>query len=256
MNGIDWQSYLDGSLSREEMERLSEILRDNPQSQAELKGLESFRAELKARALEGEEVPLTKMKNRLRAALETEVPPTAKHKFGKLGWSLAAAVACLACFATIAYMRRDPLLSNFRGNEVALKANSGEDAKVWLEKSVNIPIPNLSSDKFDLREVRHGADWAAIDVQVDRKMCSVYLKRTPESFASLPHISHGGLSYINVSGIGWKLGDTLYYVTGDDENAKWTVAEEVRRLATLQRPPNPSGKSYNLPPSPHDHRPR
>lgn len=250
MNGNDWQSYLDGSLTQEEMERLADLLRKDSQSQAELRGLETFLHELKVRAITDEPVPLSRMKQRLASSL----PIRPVHR--RVGWSIAAVAACVACFATIMYLRRDPVLSSFGGREVSMRASSSEAARNWLVQEVNLPVPLLNSTKFSLQVVRRGPDWAAFDVLVGENACSVYLKRSPETYAALPHVTHAGLSYIRGQGVGWRQDDTLYYVISDDERAMWTVAEEVRRLAVAQRPASPSGKTYNLPPSPHDHRPR
>lgn len=252
MSKIDWQAYLDGSLTGETLQRAEEALANDPTARAELDGLKSFRSVLKSAAMK-EVVP----ELGLLATMKQVVRENRKPWFARPSVLLPVAVAASAL--VMAVMFASPELSGADRQVLAEASTStaprainsttdlrqssfqaamnGSDPRAaakWLAEKVNYdaPVIRLASVKgAQLDGAECGYCWIAYRMSYQGQKYVLYGRREQgRDFLTQPLSSSECRSAVQLyrvkDGIAWRgPNDMTYVLTGGDDNGQLALAE-------------------------------
>lgn len=167
---VDWQAYLDKSLSREETDRAERLLKTDPLARSELDALVSFQAALRSAGM-CEPVPIASLESSLSAIVNQR--PVVK------GWRLAVA-ACVAIVAIVFAMSRigsvPRVVDAPTSPEMALETTDLHRAYEWAYANSGVDAPVLAlADTARFNFVHCGKDWVCYDYEYLGKTIHVYV---------------------------------------------------------------------------------
>ncbi len=193
---IDWQAYLDKSLSLSEMERAKDLLRDDPNARCEFEALVAFREKVKAAALR-EHVPL--------ATLQQDLSSIAPTNVGNRRWKLAAA-ACIALLSIsfAVYRINTDVVKNqsVAQREDRLVTNDISQAQQWALTNCGLDVPTLSfAGVASLQSVHGGKQWSCFDFDFEGKTMHVYVFKSTLQPSNCRKVKGlGGEIFLSTSG--------------------------------------------------------
>lgn len=227
MSRIDWQAYLDGSLSPEAIADAERALRDDPAATREFEGLQAFRAALRE-AGAAEPVPEMRLEALLqRTASQRTV--LSRRRFSIAGSMALAAAAIWAFFALDLPRYADPLrLDHSPTREMLLTANPTEAAQ-WVSTKVGFNAPAIDlGTSANLTTIRRGDGWACYDYEVDGKAYYLYMCPNPEGTGDAPSITlPNGKSVLKGRGLRWRQNGMCYYLRGPDDEVEARLAVQA-----------------------------
>jgi hypothetical protein len=211
---IDWQAYLDNSLTVEERERAEQMLKESPEARRELDGLKMFVSDVRAVAL-SEEVPL----DRLLALMPKEEP-----KVRPSLWLRPAMLTGMAAAAALAFV----LISGVVRPGLTLDASAGyvsdtRFASEWASKKLAMNVPDLAlGDDAKLTYVHESKGKCCLDYEFNGEEFHVNVrpKRQLAANPGKPIMLKNGVKAYMGRGVRWVQGDyEMFIVGGSRENA-------------------------------------
>ncbi|MBN9501453.1 MAG: hypothetical protein BGO01_01395 [Armatimonadetes bacterium 55-13] len=218
MSQVDWQAYLDGSLSPEDRAAADRLLDTSPDAQEQLAGLRVFIASVRE-AGRSEEVPLA----RLEALVPTIRPPWWRRG----AWLTASAVAAILVLAI--YLR--PSAPNATLSD-RLVTNDPVVAAQWVQSSMPFRVPTIDlGPSMPLKLIHHTDKSCCFDYLVHGKIyhVNVYEKGERRGSGREIKLKCGTTAYVG-HGVHWEQNDLAFYVIGPDES----TSVEVATLASSQ----------------------
>lgn len=213
---IDWQSYLDGSMSPAEKAALDTRLARDSRLKSELEGFKAFRTALMD-AGKAVDVPRAILEARL-AQVSSAPLPKAPVRFP---WTYAIGVGVLALFTLGWYfVSRDPMTVAQTPRRDALSAISPIDAALWVREKTGMAVPafamDMSGSNFEGAEV--GDDWGCFEYSVEGSRYRVYISRKDhfDDFVS-GRQANGTMEFVGPKGTGWRANGLSFYLTGPSE---------------------------------------
>ncbi len=220
MNRVDWQAYLDGSLSGTDREAAESMLAEDPGARAELEGLKAFRTAIRLAA--SEEAPIGALEGALQrtvfGASETKAPRTRRI----WAWPVAAAAAAAILF----FLFRGPTISS--GEIGSLATADAVAAARWAKDRVGIASPAVSLAGMGRLELVHcGRGWACFDYVVDGQRFHLYVTPAKGDWAGCEEREVGGRRYYVGDDVGWTAGTLAFRVKGGTEELRLRIAEQA-----------------------------
>lgn len=213
---IDWQSYLDGSMSSAEKAALDSRLARDSQLRSELEGFKAFRSAL-GEAGKQVVVPHAKLQASLSMVASAPMP---KPPF-KMPWIYALGATAAAVISITWYvMSRDPMSIAQSPTRDSNSSMTSTDASLWIRSKVGLAVPafelEMSGSKFEGVEV--GDDWGCLKYSLEGQPYRIYVSRKDhfDDFAK-PQPMNGTQQYSGAKGIGWRANGLSYYLAGSYE---------------------------------------
>ena len=247
MNKIDWQAYLDGSLSPAEMQAAKEILASDPHANGEFEGLKALREEIKRQA-HGEHVPLESLNSSLKQIVrENKTPWFAKSAVLVPTAIAACALVAFAVFSPTSQVNpiNPPKVAQAQTVDLQLSPFQAEieehdpvKAAKWLAEKLDRPAPVLTlanAQGSELDGVECGYCWIAYKVSYKGEHYTLYGRKESDRFDKMPPTECGDKTLYELSdGIAWRCkGDMSYVLKGGNAKDRRTLAETA-----IQETPN------------------
>jgi hypothetical protein len=214
---IDWQAYLDGSLTESERAAAEHELQTNPYALRELQGLERFISSVKSHAL-AENVPI----RRLEAMMPKAESRPALRRLQLVGWT-----AGLAAAATIAAA----ILLNSGQSEVwELITDDPAVASKWASAKLDAEVPRMDlGPDAKLMYVHEGAEKCCFDYRVGGEVYHVNLGRRPNELnlrGRAIKLATGETAFVD-GGIRWTQAGYSLYVVGPNDAVSQRLADRT-----------------------------
>lgn len=243
----DWQAYLDGTLSGDELVQAEEILKNDPGARAELNGLKAFRDQIKSSSL-AEAVPTGKLENNLHQALALSGVFGTRVSPGSAA-AIAACLVLLACAVTVKQVVLDkvpvgdPVASNapIGPNDLDLDLRksefvdelAGSDTRAaakWATKTVHYAVPVINLDKIGagMTKIECGGCWVAYHFSSGGSDYALYGRKEHGALDRSPTLRCGSTVeiYQVKDGLAWYGKDGMTYVLkGGNANGRETLAK-------------------------------
>ncbi len=223
MSNIDWQAYLDGSLSQEERAAAEVQLATDPAARAELDGLRAFIA-LVRKAGRSQHVPI----DRLRARLSAVARPSRVHWIQRSAVAVVAAAVLVFAFF---YARVDPDRLNQTATQASFATANPLAAAEWLRKHGQkmAPVIDLGTTAV-VQTTSFGQDWGCYEFLVDGVPYRIYMTTKEASFTQRPQkvLPCGTLTY-SARGTGFCAQGCNFYVVGPDQATREHLASVATR---------------------------
>lgn len=228
---IDWQAYLDQSMSPEDRAVADQLLATDPRARAELEGLRAFIKVLRE-AGRRELVPATRVGDILESP-----QPNRKLPFlvGKL------AFAGLAAALLVNYVLLDPDRPNrewWSGGWYA--SNDATKARNWLRDKSTEFMPDIPSPAgAELQGACFGSDWVCFVYRKNGDQYRLYSSTDSDRFVSgkmiqtsptEPALFHTG------RGTGWMQGGSAFYIDGPNPKFRDEMAMTIARAVAKMDP--------------------
>ena len=181
---MNWQAYLDGSMSAEERRQADQLLRESAEARAELEALRSYLAVTKA-AFTADSVPVSRLQVKLsEAASEAKRTPL---------FALRTAIITIAC-AGILFMAAKTwreMTAPVTSLDVVtspqvreLMPSNATQAAEWTREYVPFYVPVVElQPKAQLVGVHLGERWACFDYQYDSSIFHLAMTDEPPATA-------------------------------------------------------------------------
>ncbi len=217
---IDWQAYLDGSLTESEQRAADQLLLSDPQARRELEGLENFVSTIRNVGL-SEEVPLTR--------LAAYLPQTGSRKswLPRLSWAMGLAATAIAAILIVPQMLANP----DSGNEIY--TSDPIAATSWAEKKLrmDIPIMDLGQDA-ELFYVHEGKEKCCFDYRVKGDTYHVNVRRDNRGIAleGQPMKLKTGIPAGMGRGVRWRESQYEFFIVGPKPEVSLDLANRTSGL--------------------------
>jgi|GEM_PF-5064157 len=210
MTQIDWQAYLDGSLTPEERTRAEQILAESEDARREVDGLKSFLSTLREAAL-NERVPMDR--------LEALIPAATKPRWN---WRLAG--VGLAAAATIALFLLIPRGPNVHDD--LIETSDPVVAANWVQPLMPFKVPpiRLGGDR-PLVLLHHTRTSCCFDFRVKGSIYHVNVFSPPVRTEGKEVTLSTGISARQKGRrVGWSQNDLVFVVAGQNPETSLEVA--------------------------------
>ncbi len=253
MKKINWQAYLDGSLSQEDQAIAEQLLLSDPKAKSELQGLIDFKNSLKSACLE-EVVPYSNLNRFLNETVKAnKVPWYAKPMFMV---PTAIAAVALASAVVLFSPQQSPLeipstvtaQDNTRSNRVIdlrkspfQARKSTPDSKLAAHFAAeklhrSVPVVSLASiPGATLEEVECGYCWLAYKFKYKNEEYTLYGRHESQSFEGINPIPADQCDskqsfYKTKDGIGWECaGGMTYVLKGGNSDGQLILAQAAAK---------------------------
>lgn len=210
---IDWQAYLDGSLSPEEKARADAALQESEAARRELDGLRSFVASVKEASL-SERVPF----DRLEAMI-----PAAKRTWN---WRWAGAGLAAAAVLTIAFFAANRPKS-FVTRDI-IETTDPVVAANWVQPMMPFKVPAIDlGPNRPLFRLHHGTDSCCFDYMVNSEVYHVNVLAHARKRAGREVKLSTGVTAYQGRGVGWTQGDLAFFVVGPEPDTSLDIASDM-----------------------------
>lgn len=251
MNKINWQAYLDGSLSPEEMKAADQALATQPEARAELEDIQALTAAIKSAAM-AEAIPHAKLNAMIKTVVrQNQTPwfarPAVLLPFAALAVAMASAIVLFnpveqnqnSGYVNVQNVAANQIIdlrkSPFQGSE--LTSDPHEAAHFAAEKlNRKVPLITLASlPGAGIDEVECGSCWLAYKFHYKGQEYTIYGRQESQTFSSQPRVDSEACStsksfYQLKDGIGWECaGGMTYVLKGGDPGHQLEVAEAAAK---------------------------
>lgn len=229
---VDWQAYLDGSLSVEDRAAADQMLASDPDSRAELDGLRSFVDQIRVQG-RAEVVPTITAAELLNRPKINRTSPLAR---------LAVAAACLAlAFFLINNVLLDPDRPNRKWWASGwLATNDATNARTWLRTKVDQFMPDVDSpDGAKLKGACFGDDWACLVYEKSGDQYRLYASQDSERFINAEEVPTSPSLpplYNTRRGTGWVQNSTAFYIDGPQPSVRESIATKIASVVATMDP--------------------
>lgn len=226
---MDWQAYLDGSLSPAEMRQAEELLKADARAQAQVEGLRAFRHAIK-QAGQSVDVPLDRL-HRLVPRTPPKIsfltrlawiPPTLAVIFG--GWFLFRVTTGMLHHSS------DPMSLDQSPPVAALQTSSMSQATAWIaQKTSLVPPPMAMIPGGRLMTVHCGKNWATLEFVYHALPYNLTLCTNTAPLQAGHRFKTSAGTFLTGIGIGWTANNFGYYLKGGDATTREQVAAWFRQ---------------------------
>lgn len=227
---MNWQAYLDQSLSSEEMAQAMELLKSSPSARAELAALEQFTQQVRQAGL-SQTVPLQHLEASLRALRSPKVVQRPSWRLLGAGAVAAVAMAFAArqIISTTVQVPVSPGSVSFAvGNALETHPVTVPSAAAnWVKSKTNFDYPTIDLLPMGkLKSAQVASKWVAYDYDVEGHTYVLAMSNscgTQVLGGKIAKQLDGAILYEG-QGIGWKIGKITYYVTGPNRANRFNMA--------------------------------
>ena len=243
MQKIDWQAYLDGSLTPEEYEIAEQQLQSDPAAQRSVAGLREFRDSIKSASL-ADPVPTDRLQRGLSDMVKANKTPWFSRPSVLVPTAVAACVVTgIAIFSTPTSPAStgaptvamngatapDLLLSDY---QAGMAVDSPEEAAEFVSGLLYRPAPvvtlaNVQGANFDSAEC--GYCWIAYKFSYEGEKYTLFGRKQDTRFGKMFSEQLAGKTvYYFEDSIGWRCaGDMDYVLKGGTFEGRQTIAAEA-----------------------------
>lgn len=224
MSKIEWQAYLDGSLSASEMREAEQVLKDDPLSRARVENLKAFVAEIKRQGLT-QEVPL--------ARLHKSIPSTRRFAWPRLLAPALATAAVIGVVYVVATRESDPGIIVVQDQSIpeGTAVASYQEASNWIQQANGIvtkPVQLASVQIVGAERTKTGGCYCvqAPDGQIVHLAFSKGSKPTPDL---KPKMVDGHQFLASSKSVVFDACGVMWICHGGNEELRWAVAREAAK---------------------------
>jgi len=211
MNGIDWQAYLDGSLSPEDRARAETALRESESARRELDGLRAFVGSVKEAAL-SERVPY----DRLDALMPKSKPQR------RWNWRIGAVGLAAAAVLVVAFIATRPKAYI---HDESIETSDPVVAANWVQPMMPFKVPAIDlGEKLPLFRLHHGRDSCCFDYMAHGEVYHVNVLLHPRRQAGREVRLATGITAHQGRGVAWSQGNLAFFVVGPEPETALEVA--------------------------------
>ncbi len=215
---VNWQAYLDQSLSEAEMRVAEHELANNPSARQELNGLKNFLVTVR-NVGQAEEVPLERLSRLL------PVQPTKKSWIPRIAWS-AGLVATI--IAGVWFLQPQP-------TRVEIYTSNPFEATQWAKQrlGMDIPVMDLGSDA-QLFLVHEGKQRCCFDYRVHGDTYHVNVRADDRGIRleGTPVTLQTGTPAAIDRGVRWRERKFEFFIVGPQKNISLDLANRTSKLLT------------------------
>lgn len=216
---IDWQAYMDGSLSADEKAFADRMLAEQPEAKHELASLQAFRRQVRD-AGRKEAVPHA----RLNAMLAATRPKPIRWQRVTFATAAAATLLLAGWFA----FTRIPITAE-TSDPVQIQQIALEAGGAW------VPRLNLTG-MATLRGVEAAPGWTAVRIDSSAGAFRLEAHVDGACHRGLATVqAHGVAFYEDETALGWRCPQSYYVLTGGTKEERWRIAERICREMGLIR---------------------
>jgi len=216
MSKINWQAYLDGSLSAELREEAERILASDPHQRAQLENLKQFVAEIRRQGLT-QEVPLARLHKSI---------PSHRRPFS---WPRVA-IPSLVGVAAVAFA-----LFMFNSNEVGadgLAVRTVEDYSVatqWMKQGTGLPLRPLSLTTARIVGAEYGKHTGCYCMKMPNgEFIHLSFTDDKEAMKQMKRVTVDGRTYLEGKDcIGFEACGLLWMTHGASDDCRRRLAAEA-----------------------------
>lgn len=219
---IDWQAYMDGSLTDSERVAAEQLLLSDPKARRELEGLENFVSTIRNVGI-SEEVPM----ERLSALLPSSKGQSRKAWIPRLAWG--ATFAAAAAVATI-------LIAPRLGQEESrgeLYTNNPIAATSWASQKLKMDIPVMDLGKdAELFFVHEGKGKCCFDYKIHGDVYHVNVRPDDRGIEleGKPVTLQTGVPAGMGRGVRWREKKFEFFIVGPNPNTSLDLANRTSSL--------------------------
>lgn len=223
---IEWQAYLDGTLTASERRSADAVLRESAAARQELEGLRGFIGHV-AEAARAEEVPT--------ARLEAFIPrPTPLMRYSRpIGFAFVVAATVMIWFAVFV----DPMRLDRSPSQDRIPVREPAKATELLARHTGINVPPIKLSKAKLCAVEYGDGWGSMVFHCKRDAYTLYVAAQDAPFLSQPTVYIGKNPLYMAQGVGWVQNGIAYYLKGPDKSLQIQLASEAMKQTATATPP-------------------
>lgn len=216
MSNIDWQAYLDGSLSPELREEAERILASDPQARKRLENLKAFVAEIRKQGLT-QEVPL--------ARLHKSIPSNRRpFSWPRVAIPSLAGVAAVA-FALFMYGRSGSLPE---GATAVIAVTDYSKATEWMSRGTGIDLRPLRLTSAQLLSAEHQRDNGCYCVKMGDNVVHLAFSKDKSAIKSMKKMTKDGRTYLEGPDcVAFEACGLLWMTHGGSNDCRWKVASEA-----------------------------
>lgn len=218
MSKIDWQSYLDGSLSPELREEAERVLANDPSERTRLENMKSFVSEIRRQGLM-QEVPLAK--------LHRCIPAKSRYVWPRLVAPALAATVILVVSGVLYFRPASPAIVREAPAE-GISVSDFATAATWMRERNGIetrPILLTSAKLVGSERSDHGGCYC---VRCDQEIVHLgYIaKMNPDK--SLKLVTEDGRQFLVGDNMVCFQACGVYWIAhGGSDQVRWRVAKEA-----------------------------
>jgi hypothetical protein len=240
LNVIDWQAYLDGSLSAEQKLEADRLLASSEEARRELDGLRALQT-VTRNVGSADPVPMERLEKILRKA-----SPKRRVSLLRIGAAVAPfAVAAGAAYFVFVY---DPMRLDRSPTREVIEAPRPLEAANWVrsKRPFGVPVIDLGKD-VEIAMSRVGDNWACYDFLVEGKVYYLYMSPDPSPLRNAKETRVvDGTTFYYGRGVGWEQRGLGFYIKRGDDAIRVRLAQRINQLLKSPEPwnlPAPTGRS-------------
>lgn len=235
MSHIDWDAFLDGSLSPAEMAELRQRVATDSTLQRDLAGFKAFRDETRARG-QAQVVPIALLEAGLRSVARPAKPTFWQQNRRALLMTPLVAIGLAYLFVSrSATPEPDPLprpgLFLATTCSDATKVVSGATEGIaWLTEKTHLKIPALDlTGLAQIKSVEYGQEWAKMNLSADDQLMRLTMAKKDNFEGHGTEIIQGMEFFADNYGLAWRQGGLSYYVDGCEPKRRREIACAIRK---------------------------